>query len=266
MLSVPHVRAYFGDQVLDAGFIVLPELLLRHYHELGLGEEGLVFTLHLLAALWDQQDGPRNLPAIAARMGKSLSTVRGYSHELNRAGLVVIRSRWRNGQQIGNDYDLSPLWEQLATLAGGSQHASPPCEETLKAPLRSSRIEHMCSETGLMSTNEPATGSTTTWRPEEAEAAALFAQFIAPAEARALVARFPDCVDHAAAIATEVANARVTRPGGLLIRLVERGWTPPLPRLPADPDADFARFAHCPYCRGPLGACTCGPAWTHVGG
>src|SRR3954447_3518273 len=153
MHAVPHVRAYFGDQVLDAGFIVLPELLLRHYHDLGLSEEGLVFTLHLLSALWDRQNGPSNLPAIAARMGKSLSTVRSYSQELNRAGLVVIHSRWRNGQQIGNDYDLSPLWEQLSAMAAKlpvqPNNAHSTAERRTEGPLRSTGIEHMCSKPDL---------------------------------------------------------------------------------------------------------------------
>jgi hypothetical protein len=120
----------------------------------------------------------------------------------------------------------------------------------------------MCSKQDDMSTSRRSAGSHAVRLSEAAEAAvALFAQIIAPVEARALVAKYPDSIDHAAAIVAEVANARVARPGGLLIRLVERGWTPPMSRRPADPDADLARFTRCPYCRGPLGECTCGPVW-----
>jgi DNA-binding transcriptional ArsR family regulator len=101
------IRAYFGDQTLTAGFLVVPHLLRRHYRELGLEEETFVFVLQLLAMTWDLAEPPRSLHDIATLMGKQVASVRRDSRILNELGLVIVRERFRNGQQFGNDYDLS---------------------------------------------------------------------------------------------------------------------------------------------------------------
>ncbi len=310
MSSSSPIRSYFGDQVVNQGFVVLPNLLLRNYRQLGISEETLVFTLHLLSIVWNYADPPKSLPEIAERMGKSVSMVRRYSHALNEAGLVVIRPRWKQGQQIGNDYDLSPLWSRLAALAAGGSERSDegivrgrPIEADpgdadmhsgadlrvdraeMRAPARAEMagLGHADLEGVGRADLEglaPAEMTGLNGREEDQEseeqqdaaaaATAMFAQWVSRVDARKLVARYPRCIPHAAAIVDEVANAHVENKGGLLVRLVERGWTAPAitphrrtapARLPDADAAMLAKFSRCPYCRGPIGDCDCAPAW-----
>ena len=306
----PHLRSYFGDQVIDQGFVVLPNLLLRNYRQLGISEETLVFTLHLLSIVWNYADPPKNLPDIAERMGKSVSMVRRYSHALHEAGLVVIRPRFQRGLQIGNDYDLSPLWSRLASLATADREQpddgivlGPPLEPgAASASMRTGEAmrvrhahPHAPSPTEMagpghadsggrgcvdLTGSAPAELTGLIGREEDQEsqeqqdaaaaATATLAQIVSLVDARKLVARYPGCIPHAAAIVEEVAGAHVEYKGGLLVRLVERGWTAPATtpsqRMAAarPPDADaamLAKFSRCPYCRGPIGDCDCTPAW-----
>ncbi len=46
-------EVYFSDGVLDAGFLQLPHLLNRHYRQLDISEEQLVFILQIMAMQWD---------------------------------------------------------------------------------------------------------------------------------------------------------------------------------------------------------------------
>jgi hypothetical protein len=49
----PRLVAYFGDPVLQSGFLPVPHLLLRHYAELGLTLHQAMFVLHLMSTTWD---------------------------------------------------------------------------------------------------------------------------------------------------------------------------------------------------------------------
>lgn len=81
-------------------------------------------------------------------------------------------------------------------------------------------------------------------------------------DARALVTRYPACVPHALALTEEISRPHVANPAGLLQRLVERGWTPPVrpptPVLPADDPLRFLRSSatgRCLLCDEPLEVC-----------
>ena len=143
MTTSQPIRAYFGDSVLSAGFMAVPHLLRRHYRELGLEEETLVFVLQLLAMTWDKSSPPRSLRDIAAIMGKTIKSVRRYSNIVNQLGLVVIREQFRNGQQIGNDYDLTPLWERLAAFAPASAEGDGIEIGRTILPQQSNKAEHL---------------------------------------------------------------------------------------------------------------------------
>src|SRR5437763_1531494 len=77
------VTAYFGDAVLNAGFLVVPHLLIRHYAEFEITAEQLAFLLQLLEIRWNLADPPRDLSDIAKRMGSGLSSVRRHSANLH---------------------------------------------------------------------------------------------------------------------------------------------------------------------------------------
>lgn len=278
--SLP-IRAYFGDKVISSGFMAVPHLLRRHYREIGLEEETFVFVLHLLAMIWDTTAPPRSLGDIAMSMGKGLSTVRRYSGVVNQLGLVIIHERFRNGQQIGNDYDLSPLWERLAGFA-----PAPVDDDGVEVgrailPVPATPEEHMFkgrSQTGGSLAQKRAPRPPRNERPtrpgmrdlarpgmsdlnknqedrrseEAVVASTIFSAIISIEDASMLVAKYPACIPHATAL---VAQARTGRsPSGFLIHLIEHGWTPPSTARSQEL-RDAPDIQPCPVCGGALARC-----------
>ena len=296
MDATTPINAYFGDAVIDAGYLVVPHLLHRHYAELGITEEQLVFLLQLMALRWDFTGAPHSLAAIAERMGKNISTVRRYSQQLSSAGLIVVRERTRKGWKLRNDYDLAPLWARLRELArqeataGGNAdvagHEEPVAPGTLGAqecddletPDRAAvsggkdaevrdheRAKmhggHRARMSGLKKTQEDQHAKNAV-----AAAVSVMGDVLSLSSARKLLARHPEVAPHAAALVRHVRQARARNPGGLLVYLVEHGWTPPVAEQPAGVDeAMHQKFARCPYCQGPTGGCDCGPSWLRDG-
>ena len=74
---------------------------------------------------------------------------------------------------------------------------------------------------------------------DAAAAAAIFARLISIDDARRLIAQHPEAIAHAEALVAEASSGK--RPLGLLIHLVERGWTPP-PKPEPDAGDDELRY------------------------
>lgn len=276
----PATDAYFGDSVLDAGYVIMPHLLLRHYAELGIGADEVVFLMMLMAIRWDVKHPPRDMTDIAQRMGVSVASVRRYSTRLNTLGLIIITERRRKGMRISNEYNLRPLWERLRTFAGASPPEDPdvkvgrvikpkndpptPAPQVEEPPHHrskmsdESRSSHRSKMSGLtpskmtgltqseMSGLTPSEMSGPLINKEEDQAtnnavaaAATFTQIISHADARLLIAKYPACIPHAAALVAEASGG--ANPPGLLVHLVKSGWTPPISATidEDDPDIDW---------------------------
>jgi hypothetical protein len=154
----PRITAYFGDAVLQAGFMPLPHLFLRHYRSLGLSQVQAMFVLQLMEIVWDVGDPPNSVGKLAARMGLSQRSIRACSKEVHDLGLVHIYDQWdEGGAQVENSYDLGPLFRKLAALvpahqptgqqrirrqrtnglsASQQEAASPPLHESSPTPLQ----------------------------------------------------------------------------------------------------------------------------------
>ncbi len=114
----PRITAYFGDAVMQAGFMPLPHLFLRHYRTLGLSHVQAMFVLQLMEIAWDYGEPPTNVAKLAKRMGTGRRTVQVCSRELHEMGLIEIYEQFdADGSQVENGYDLSPLFRQLSELA-----------------------------------------------------------------------------------------------------------------------------------------------------
>ena len=120
----PRITAYFGDAVLQAGFVPLPHLFLRHYRKLGLSQIQAMFMLQLMEIAWDIGDPPSSVNKLAERMGVGHRTIQVCSREVHELGLVEIYDQFdATGAQVENGYDLSPLFKRLAALAPPSRPA-----------------------------------------------------------------------------------------------------------------------------------------------
>jgi hypothetical protein len=120
----PRLTTYFGDASLQAGFMPVPHLFLRHYAELGLSGQQAMFVMQLMAASWDLGKPPATLSDIARRMGIARRTAQGISAELHARGLLAIYDQYdEDGAQTENAYNLRPLFARLAAFAPALQPA-----------------------------------------------------------------------------------------------------------------------------------------------
>jgi len=109
----------WGRPVADRGYTMLPAVLIRAQHRLGLTPEEFNALLHLVYHWWDPDNNPFPAKAtIAARMDKSPQTVRRYLKALEDAGFIRRIERFETHKgQTSNEYDLSGLVQKLAVIA-----------------------------------------------------------------------------------------------------------------------------------------------------
>jgi Helix-turn-helix domain len=106
-------EARWGKQVADRGYTMLPAVLIRAQHRLGLSPEEFVYHW------WEPDHNPFPAKAtIAARMDKSPKTVQRYLKALEDGNFIQRIERFeKNKGQTSNEYDLSGLVNKLAAIA-----------------------------------------------------------------------------------------------------------------------------------------------------
>lgn len=108
----------FGDELMEAGFTSVPNLVLEHYAEVGISEGELVFTLHIWSFWWNRQLPYPSLSTVARRMGKSWRSVHRYAKSLEQKKLLKITPRYReDGGQTSSLYDFEPMIEAIRRFA-----------------------------------------------------------------------------------------------------------------------------------------------------
>jgi predicted transcriptional regulator len=112
-------EARWGKAVAARGYTMLPAVLIRAQHRLGLEPEHFNALLHLVYHWWEPDNNPYPAKAtIAARMDKSPKTVQRYLKALEDAGLIRRIERYEaNRGQTSNEYDLSGLVAKLTIIA-----------------------------------------------------------------------------------------------------------------------------------------------------
>lgn len=90
--TTPHAAGPIDERWgagINAGWVAVPVLLLRHQKELGITDGAMVVLLNILAAWWYEERLPFPSPhTIAARMGMSVRTVQRHLKTLERKGLL----------------------------------------------------------------------------------------------------------------------------------------------------------------------------------
>lgn len=99
----------FGDEILDAGFTVVPNLILRHYATLGITPAEMMFTIHVWEFWWSEKQPYPALLTIAKRMQMSRRNVRKYVQSLREKGFLIVTERFDEHGQTSSEYDFSPL-------------------------------------------------------------------------------------------------------------------------------------------------------------
>ena len=100
----------FGDEILDSGFTVIPNLVLDHYAELGITSAEMMFVIHIWKYWWQEKNPHPSLKRIADTMGVSNLQAMRYSHSLQDKGYLSVTSRYDPGLgQLSNEYDFTTL-------------------------------------------------------------------------------------------------------------------------------------------------------------
>ncbi len=116
----------FGDEVLEAGFTTVPNLVLEHYAALGITSDEMMFTIHVWQYWWTERDPYPSLSTIAAKMGKSWRTVHRYAKSLEKKQMLKITHRDReDGGQSSSEYDFEPMISAVVRSAR-TESSQPP--------------------------------------------------------------------------------------------------------------------------------------------
>ncbi len=134
------LAARYGAALLTGGHTALPTFVYVYYARLGVSEAELVFITQLCSYWWGTRDPFPGDAAIAARMGKTVRCIQGYSRSLVAKGLLHIHTQFSaQGQQQSNAYDLRPFFaaiEGLARLDGRLDDPAPANDaDTAPRPL-----------------------------------------------------------------------------------------------------------------------------------
>jgi len=104
----------FDDEVLEAGFTAIPNILRANYADLGMSDGEYTLVTHLLAHQWTSAPPhPRlaNLPMTANE-----DTRRRYVRHLREAGLLFTRRIYKDGKVDRQEYHMGSLWWNLRRL------------------------------------------------------------------------------------------------------------------------------------------------------
>ncbi len=119
----------YGAPLLTGGYTALPTYAWVYYARLGVSEAEFVYLQQLCTYWWSTRDPFPGDAAIAARMGKTVRCIQGYSRSLEAKGLLHIQAQYSaRGRQQSNAYDLRPFFaavEGLARLDGLLDDSAP---------------------------------------------------------------------------------------------------------------------------------------------
>ncbi len=136
----PTLVARYGASILTAGHTALPTYAWVYYARLGVSEAEFVYLQQLCTYWWGARDPFPGEAAIAARMGKTVRCIQGYSRSLVGKGLLRVHAQYSaHGRQSTNAYDLRPFFaaiEGLARLDGLLVPPEPTDETPAAAPPR----------------------------------------------------------------------------------------------------------------------------------
>jgi hypothetical protein len=108
--TIYKIAVRFGDEILQAGFTSVPNLVLNHYAALDITAAEMMFTIHVWQYWWTEKDPYPSLSAIAGKMAVSVRQVHNYVASLKKKGYLIVNQRYSpHLGQMTSEYDFSPL-------------------------------------------------------------------------------------------------------------------------------------------------------------
>jgi hypothetical protein len=120
------IAVRFGDQVLQAGFTSVPNLVLNNYAQLDMTPAEMMFVIHMWQFRWTERNPYPSLSTIAAKMNVSWRQAHRYASSLKQKGFLRIRPRLAPGRgQVTSEYDFEPLLRAVLELDKRAQGTQP---------------------------------------------------------------------------------------------------------------------------------------------
>lgn len=116
-VSLSEPRAKWGV-ALDAGFSIVPDVLLKYQHRLNLSPFDVVLLLNIAAHWWKASELPYpRLSKLAERMGTTPRTIERRVAALEKTGLLRRLPKERHDGLTIRRFDLSGLCRHLQEFA-----------------------------------------------------------------------------------------------------------------------------------------------------
>lgn len=137
--TIYQIAVRFGDDILQAGFTAIPNLVLDHYSSLGITPGEMMFIIHVWQYWWTEKDPYPSLRTIAGKMSVSRRQVSNYTQSLKSKGLLLVHERQDPERgQVTSEYDFSPLIRALTgTNKGVKDISSPPMKDSSRGGAKS---------------------------------------------------------------------------------------------------------------------------------
>jgi len=111
------ITSIWGDQILDNGFTISPNLILDNYTKLGITPTEMMFIIHVTQHKWSPANPYPGLLTISSKLGIELRQVKRIVASIKNKGFMVVRERYLPGKgQTTNEYDFTPLREAVVAL------------------------------------------------------------------------------------------------------------------------------------------------------
>ena len=137
--TIYQIAVRFGDDILQAGFTAVPNLVLDHYASLGITPGEMMFIIHVWQYWWTEKDPYPSLKTIAAKMNVSRRQVSNYTQSLKTKQLLLVHERQDAERgQVTSEYDFSPLIQAITGRPQGVKDiSSPPMNDPSRGGMKS---------------------------------------------------------------------------------------------------------------------------------
>lgn len=115
------LEARWGDDMLDGGFTVVPNLILDALPRLGITDEESLFIIHVFRFKRDERNPYPKVRTLARTMGKSERTIQSYMRSLEGKGCLERKYRENDSSEL----DFSGLLDAVRDLRGVKNPAPP---------------------------------------------------------------------------------------------------------------------------------------------
>lgn len=129
-----HFSSRWSPKIEDAGYTMVPNLLIKHQADLGIADPQMVTLIALLSFKWSEAMPFPSASKIGEYTGKSTNSVRDNLRSLEAKNLVKRVHR----PGTSNEYDFRPLVKKLETYKHHLESSIPAYRKSSSQPYRKS--------------------------------------------------------------------------------------------------------------------------------